>query len=204
MTINVNEEAINQATSRNIINLMEEVQTETGYGCILAISKLDKKKNYVFAIVAPGASFEQRKVLGDWPNAKIKDYMLKMIAGKRAEVSAYTPAPRHTNMDREKFKEIVSSCSAMILGRLLNALHTELRTAWSEGRGYSSVNGETYNIIRKYTQVYNTYGKFRNARVISNVRTTLLTQYPIMLTAMIKAAKSGKNLFPPKYGVKIG
>lgn len=205
--INTSEEAKKDATCRNMINLMEEVATETGVCPIFGSSKVNKDKNLLFSLIPLGKTFNDRSMVGDWPNIKIKMYMLDMLKKHRAvqEPAAPTVVPRPftTNLSRDKFKGIVFECSVLLLGKMINILYDELKLAYTNGRPYTTVDGLTFNMVRKYAQVYNAYGKFKNTKVINNVRTTLLSEYTITHTGIARKAIGGVNIFPPKYGVHI-
>jgi len=205
--INTNEEAKRDATCRNMINLMEDVAAETGFCPIFGSSKVNKAKNLVFFLIPPGKTFNDRSMVGDWPNSKIKTYMLDMLKKHRAaqEPAAPTliPKPITSNLSRDKFKGIVFKCSVLLLGKMINILHDELKLAYTNGKPYTTVDGLTFNMVRKYAQVYNAYGKFKNTKVINNVRTTLLSEYTITHTGIARKAIGGVNIFPPKYGVQI-
>lgn len=205
--INTIEEAKKDATCRNMINLIEEVAIETGFCPILGSSKVNKDKNLMFSLIPPGKTFNDRNMVGDWPNIKVKTYMLDMLKKHRGVQEPATPTlvsrSFTTNLSRDKFKGIVLKCSVMLLGKMINALYDELKLGWTTDNPYTTVDGHTFNMVRKYAQVYNSYGKFMNNSVISNVRTTLLREYTITHTGIARKAIGGVNIFPPKYGVHI-
>lgn len=197
---NVQELSKTKATTRQLINLSKVLYQKTGYMLIMFPSESNPKQNYIAGLVPPGKRVADKIDLGDIPNVKIREHVLKLL-----EITPYKRQilPKSISLDRIKFARIMMICDTELVGKLINLLYKEIFSAYRSGQPYANIDGKTANIIRTYAQVYDRYNKFKNKQVETNVRNTLLSNHAIVCAAVIKAMDDGDEVFPKHYGVEL-
>lgn len=196
--------------AKALMRLANDVAKETGHSIILYYSDKNGGDGWMgLKIVQPGNTMEKAIDFGEMKHEDCRSTILKyrdsvrFVHAQRSFISTSCPPPPPSkpkwNLTREQFKTIISECSVMLLGKLINALHDEIRMGYETGKPYN-LQGYQAITIRKYAQVYNAYGKFRDRQVVGNVRSTLLSYYTLIATSVMrKYEEDNEMVFPPKY-----